>query len=179
MIRLSKKDYQDIIEHALSGIVVFAMFVYGGAKYWQFHEVNLIEKPVSELTGMQIMWVFYGYSKSFAVIIGLVEITGGLLILVKKTRLLGCLITSTILVNIILQDYFYQVNKGALKAAIMYQGCILLICWFNRSNLLAALQKLWLSIDFKNSKKYWLKTMLAFVLFVVLRLLEFVVTNAS
>ena len=128
MIKLSQKDYQDIIEHALSWIVVFAMFVYGGAKYWQFHEANLVEKPVSELTGMQIMWAFYGYSKTFAVIIGIIEIIGGVLILIKKTRLLGCLITTTILVNIILQDYFYGVNKGALKAAIIYQACILLIC---------------------------------------------------
>jgi len=35
---------------------------------------------------MELMWAFYGYSKSFAITIGVIEIIGGILILIKNTN---------------------------------------------------------------------------------------------
>ena len=42
------------------------MFIYGGGKLIQFDGAAKIDKTVLELTGMELMWAFYGYSKSFA-----------------------------------------------------------------------------------------------------------------
>ncbi|MFI1770244.1 MauE/DoxX family redox-associated membrane protein, partial [Thalassobellus citreus] len=120
-MNLNKKDKIEIFENAISWIIVFAMFIYGGAKLIQFDGAAEIDKTVSELSGMELMWAFYGYSKSFAMTLGIFEIIGGILILIKKTRIIGCLFTSTILVNVIFQDIYFGVHLGALKAAILYQ----------------------------------------------------------
>lgn len=84
------------------------MFIYGFGKLFQFEGAAEIDKTVSELNGMQLMWAFYGYSKSFAITLGIFEVIGGLLILIKRTRIIGCLFTSTILINVILQDIFLK-----------------------------------------------------------------------
>lgn len=175
-MRLSKQDQYDIFENAISWIVVFGMFIYGGAKGVQFSNVNLVDKLVSEMTGMELMWSFYGYSKPFAIIIGVLEITGGFLILFKKTRLIGCIFTSTILINIILQDYFYGVHLGALKAALLYQSIILVILWLNRTKVIAGVKQLFLPFNTKLSKQLILKLGLAFLLFIILRIGEYWIT---
>lgn len=176
-MNFDKKDKIEIFENAISWIVVFAMFVYGSAKIFQFEDSTGIDKTVSEMTGMELMWAFYGYSKAFAITIGIFEIFGGLLILFKKTRIIGCLFTSAILVNIIFQDIFYSVHLGALRAAILYQILILIIVWLNKEKLIRSLKILLESKKIEQSKiKLFLKLVIAFLLFVVFRIAEYYVT---
>jgi hypothetical protein len=124
------------------------------------------------------MWAFYGYSKPFAVILGILEIAGGILMFIKRTRILGCLLVSTILVNVILQDIFYEVNIGALRAAIIYQFLIIVILWFNREKLIQSI-KILISPQFYEKSKmvFFIKMGLSIILFVVLRIIEFYVTT--
>lgn len=123
------------------------------------------------------MWTFYGYSKSFALTIGLIEIIGGILILVRKTRIIGCLFVSTILLNIILQDIIFEIPMGALKAAIFYQLLILIILWLNRENLIKAIKILLDTNKIKHTKfKFFVKLLIAFVIFAGLRMLEYYLT---
>ena len=167
-----------MIENALSWIVVLAMLIYGGAKWMQFEGAADIDKVVSELTGMELMWAFYGYSRAFILTLGVLEITGGILMLIKRTRIIGCLFLSTILVNIILQDIFYGINQGALKAAIIYQSCILIILWMNRIKLIRVFNILIeRSPKIENKKKFFAKMLIAFIIFVVLRVAEFYATH--
>ena len=131
-MKLEKKDRIEILENAFTYIVVFAMLVYGIGKIIQFDGALETNKSVSEMTGQQLMWAFYGYSKPFVIVLGIVEITGGFLMLIRRTRILGCFLITTILVNVILQDVFYGVNVGALRAAVIYQTLIFVILWFNK-----------------------------------------------
>ncbi len=173
-----KRDKIEILENALSWIVVMAMLIYGGAKIIQFDGASEINTPVSELTGMQLMWAFYGHSKPFALTLGFFEITGGLLILFKKTRILGCLFTSTILVNVILQDIFYDINRGALIAAIIYQICIIIILLLNRVQIINSLRLLLKKTSLgQTTTKFFAKLGIAFILFVLLRITEFYLTH--
>jgi hypothetical protein len=176
-MNLDKKDRIEIIENAISWIVVFAMFLYGGGKFLQFEGATEIDKTVSELTGMELMWAFYGYSKAFALTLGILEVTGGILILIKKTRLIGALFTSAILVNIILQDIYFGVHSGALKAAIIYQILILIILWLNKEKLINSIKTL---LEFKkkdtSKSKLALKIGIAFILFLIFRFIEYYVT---
>ena len=172
-----KKDKIEIFENAISWIIVLAMFIYGGAKLFQFEGASGIDKTVSEMTGMELMWAFYGYSKAFAITLGIFEILGGLLILIKKTRIIGCLFTSTILVNVIFQDIYYDVHLGALKAALLYQILILIILWLNKDKLIRGIKTLLESTKIEQTKmKLFLKLIIAFALFVGLRIAEYYVT---
>ncbi len=134
-IEFTKEEKKDILETGISWVVVLMMSVYGIAKIQQFDSVLNPNTPLVELSGMELMWTFYDYSLPFALIIGAFEIIGAILIFFKRTRLIGCLLTSTILINIILQDFFYGVNVGALFNAISYQIIILIILWLNRNIL--------------------------------------------
>ncbi len=177
-MNVTNKNKIEIFENAISWIIVFAMFVYGGAKIIQFNGASDIDKSVSELTGMELMWAFYGYSKSFAATLGIFEIIGGLLILIKRTRVIGCLFTSTILVNVIFQDIYFGVNRGALKAAILYQLLILIILFLNREKLIRSIKALLESNKIEQPKmKIFIKIVIAFAIFVGSRILEYYITN--
>ena len=176
-MKFDREDKIEIFENAISWIVVFAMFIYGGAKILQFDGASEINKTVSEMTGMELMWAFYGYSKSYAMTLGLFEIIGGTLILIKKTRIIGCLFTSTILVNVILQDIYFQVNYGALKAAILYLLLILMILWLNKDKVIQSIMAL---MNFNKTQqqkfKFIIKLVIAFICFVILRIIEYYLT---
>lgn len=176
-LKIDKKDRIEIFENAISWVVVFAMFVYGGAKYFQFRGATAVNKTVSEMTGMEIMWAFYGYSHYFAITLGIFEIIGGILLLIKKTRILGCLFTSTILLNIILQDIYYEVHLGALRAAILYQFLIGIILWINRIKVREAMQVLLSSSKTDDSNgKLVVKIGFALLLFILFRIGEYYLT---
>ena len=69
-MRLNKQDHQEILENAFSYIVVFAMFAYGFGKIIQFNGAIEPNKTVAEMTGKQLMWAFYSYSKPFVFTLG-------------------------------------------------------------------------------------------------------------
>lgn len=174
---LKKTELLTVLENAISWIVVFAMFLYGFGKIIQFEGATSTNKIVSEMSGHELMWAFYGYSKYFIFILGFLEIIGGILILIKKTRLIGCLFTSTILFNIILQDFFYNIPVGALKAAIIYQLLIIIILWFYKDKVVQTFQILLLK-NKENLKRsrHILLLLLSFILFVIFRIIEYYVT---
>jgi hypothetical protein len=116
-MKFETRDNTEILENALTYVVVMAMFAYGIGKIIPFDGALETNKTVSEMTGMQLMWVFYAYSNPFVLTLGVLEITGGILMLIRRTRILGSLFVTTILVNVVLQDIFYNVNIGALRAA--------------------------------------------------------------
>jgi hypothetical protein len=177
-MKLEKKDRIEILENAFAYIVVFAMFAYGIGKMVQFNGAVPVNKTVSELTGQQLMWAFYGYSKPFVIVLGIMEIMGGFLMLIRRTRILGCFLITTILVNVILQDIFYGVNVGALRAAVIYQTLIFVILWLNKEKLIQCFKILLSETSFDGfKKKFFVKIILSVLLFVILRILEFYVTT--
>ena len=176
-MNFTKKDKIEIFENSISWVVVTAMFIYGLGKIIQFDGAVEVNKTVSEMTGMELMWAFYGYSKSFAITLGVFELIGGFLILIKKTRIIGCLITSTLLVNVIFQDIYFGVHLGALKAAIFYQILILIILWLNKEKLIRGMKVLLESNKFEQPKtKLFIKLLIAFGVFIILRILEYYLT---
>ena len=174
---ITKKDKIEILGNAFSYIVIFAMFAYGAGKIVQFKNAVNITKTLADMTGMELMWAFYGHSFAYVVTVGILEITGGILMLIKKTRIIGCLFVSAILINIILQDIFFGVNLGALKAVIIYQSLILIILWINKEKLIHSIKLLYSSnkVD-QSKKKLGIKLLLSFLLFVILRIVEYYIT---
>lgn len=124
-----------IIDLALRWHVCISLSVYGGAKWVQFAYGAAIDTPAKDLSDMELMWAFYGRSQAYASIIGVLEIAAGILLLFNRTKLLGVLLGSTILVNVILQDIFYHVLSGALLAALFYQVELLVIAWLDRQRI--------------------------------------------
>jgi hypothetical protein len=172
-MKLTLEEKRDILENAISWVVVMAMMVYGLGKITQFGNLHQENKTVSELSGMELMWVFYAYSKPYALTIGFFEVLGGLLMILKKTRLIGCFLVSAILVNVILQDIFYGVLVGALKAALFYQSLILIVLWLNRKKILEGFKVLMTNKQLNRTyKQKMLHFSLIFLLFILFRIVE-------
>ena len=167
-----KKYILNIVENAIALLVSFSMIIYGVAKIVQFKGSYLASsnKVVSELTGQELMWVFYDYSYKFALLIGVLELIGAILILYKKTRIIGCLFTSFILCNIIIQDYIFGVI--ALKTAVFYQILILIIMWINRIYIKEVFKSLLIKTKFRFTKITIMTYLLSIVLFLLIKFLE-------
>jgi len=125
-------SYQQKIKYLFYWTIIFvvagSMIVYGISKPVQFQSFkDATNLNVSE--GHKLMWTFYSYSLIYPIIIGVFEVIGGILLLLNRTRVLGCILLTVILSNIILQDYVYEIT--ALNSAIYYQILILIILVFD------------------------------------------------
>lgn len=175
MWKIEKNDIREVIEDSLSWVVVIAMYIYGFFKLVQFRGAAAIDTPVSQTTGLELMWAFYGYSKPYIIILGVLEILGGTLIFFKKTRVIGCLFTSAILINIILQDYFYDVP--ALRVAVLYQSILFIILWLHKDKLILGVHSLLnRGIQNESLKTKAYKWFIAFVLFAFFKFIEYLIT---
>jgi hypothetical protein len=75
-------------------ISAFLLMSYGASKlaHLQFHlNHTLAARPVSSLTGFELTWFCYGYSRIYSIILGMTQVGGGALLLFRKTALLGAL----------------------------------------------------------------------------------------
>lgn len=127
-------------------IIIFtvsgSMLIYGIGKPLQFENLtNSTNANLSE--GHKIMWTFYSYTKAYPLIIGFFEIIGGVLLLFNRTRIFACLLLTTMLINIIIQDYFYQIS--ALSSAIFYQILIIIILLFDYDKVKNIVQELFIN----------------------------------
>lgn len=174
-----KKTFR-IIEGASVLVVSISMMMYGIGKIMQFPMTTDITKKVSDLSGQELMWAFYGYSKSFPIILGILETIGGVLLLFRKTRLLATILLTTIIVNVILQDIIYNVNQGALIAAIIYQILIICILIINKNRVLLILKAFTERNTEQQEKSFKSKVLTAFfvgIVFIVIKGIEYVFTH--
>ena len=156
-----------IIYWAAIFTVSISMFVYGIVKPAQFTNMdNIINNHLSE--GHRLMWNFYSYTKTYPIIIGVFEIIGAIGLLFNRTRIFACLLLTTILVNIILQDYFYEIS--ALNSSIFYQILIFIILLIDRKKVVEIFSKLF---EVKTKiKPNWLLIVLSLLLAVGFKLIE-------
>lgn len=130
------KLYKNYLEWCSILTYSVIMSIYAFSKPIQFDNRLSIATTVNELSGFRLMWAFYGYSTTFPIIIGIFQFTSVILLLFHKTRILGCIIGSIILFNIILQDIIYQVPLAALNVAVLLQIFLLIILFINKEKLL-------------------------------------------
>lgn len=168
---MNKKYLVAVLEWSFVLFTAFNMCIYGSAKYVQFGNISQYKRPLFSYDGMSLMWAFYGYSKSYSTILGLFEILGALLLLVPKTRIIGCIVLSSILINIIMQDYFYGVHRGAMANAVFYQLLVIGVLWFNREKVLLMIKNAAIEFSIPGKKKI-ISILLILGLFVVLAVIQ-------
>ena len=121
----------------------FMLYTYGISKllHLQFDlQSQLARQPVGTLTGYQLTWFYFGYSRAYAVVLGVTQVLGGTLLLFRKTALLGALSMLPVMANILLINVFILVND---YGPFLISGllCIFLfaLLWHQRSALTSLL----------------------------------------
>ena len=162
----SPKNRIRLLEDSLSVAASFILTIYGITKRTQFGHQDM-SKRLSELKGNELMWTFYGYSKPYALIIGMFQILAAVLIIFRRTRIVGCLLATSILVNIILQDIFYHVSFHALAVAVQLQLIVLIITWLQRERLIVGFQMILAKAPDRHAMSYgWLLSSLLGAFFI-------------
>ncbi len=142
------------------------MIVYGLGKPIQFQGFDKSgDSDLSE--GHQLMWTFYSYSLAYPIIIGVLEVLGGVFLLLNRTRVFGCILLTIILSNIIIQDYIYDIM--ALKSAIYYQILVFIILIFDYDKVKRIIKELFKT---KERKRNLLLMLIAFVIAILFKYIE-------
>jgi hypothetical protein len=123
-------------------ISAFLLLGYGSSKlaHLQFHLNHaLAQRPIVSLTGYQLTWYYYGYSRAYACILGLTQVAGATLLLFRKTALLGAITMLPVIVNILLIDILIlPPDYGpTVPASIIFVSMVLLL-WRDSQNLIQA-----------------------------------------
>lgn len=103
--------------------LAFLVSSYGFAKILktQFQVPEHIKDiPMSAQHPFNLTWYYFGFSREYALILAMVEIGGSLLLLFRKTRLLGAAILFPAMLNIVFINKYYHINQWSLFASIFF-----------------------------------------------------------
>lgn len=120
-------NFNSEIKHAwLRGVMRYFLALdvstYGFGKIFktQFgHLYSREDLPIGSLNGFELTWNYFGHSYTFAVILGVLQIGGSILLLFRRTTLSGIFILLPVMVNIVLIDIFYTIPTAALINALL------------------------------------------------------------
>ena len=117
----------------------FLILFYGFAKLngSQFTVLDSeLDKPLGEVSGFWLTWYYFGYSPVYGNLIALAQILGGVLLMFRRTTLLGSCVLLPVATNIILVDIFYSVDLPALVVALLIEAALITIIVLHREELL-------------------------------------------
>lgn len=103
-------NYTAFWQNAVRYTLALDMVMFGGQKlcHLQFYvPLGMLDDPFTAIPNEMLMWAFMGRYHSMVDIIACIEILGGVLLLFRKTRLVGAFVLLPMLLNIMLLDFYY------------------------------------------------------------------------
>lgn len=116
--------------------VIFAL--YGTVKIigLQFvHVEPAADLLVKDVRPSYIMWHFFSLKKGYSILVGLGELVPALLLLFKRTRLLGSVFYLFTLTNVLAINIFFGVTSNTLTLSIVLFVNALIILYSEREKL--------------------------------------------
>ena len=93
--------------------LIASMLLYGFVKVFQiqFQQPSFIEllQPLGEFSPMGLAWNYMGFSKGFGMFAGLMEITGGLLLIYRRTSTLGAFIIIGVMAQVAMMNMMFDI----------------------------------------------------------------------
>lgn len=111
--------------------VAFNMIGYGAYKVikLQFPAPNpgrLLE-PYGDSSPMGLAWTFMGYSKAYNYFTGIAELLCGILLLFRKTTLIGAVIAFTVVANVVAINYCFDVPVKIVSSGLLLMVTFILL----------------------------------------------------
>jgi hypothetical protein len=108
-----------------------AMFNYGLSKLFPFQmappSLAVLNEPLGNTSPMTMLWTLIGLNPVYEMICGAAEVTAGLLILFRRTGLLGELLTAFLATNIVLYNFCYDVPVKLYAAHLLLMSIALIV----------------------------------------------------
>ena len=111
--------------------LAFTLFSYGFAKVFPLQFVPTtfarLMEPYGSFSPMGVLWSFMGASVPYIIFSGAAEVTGGLLLLFRRTTSLGALVSFAVLSNVVALNYFYDVPVKLYSTNLLLMAVFLLV----------------------------------------------------
>ncbi len=123
----------------------FYMLVYGFDKVFKSHfpfpNLEKLQQPIGESTPQGLLWAFMGYSTTYTVYLGIIEVLSGFLLLFRRTTALGALLVLLIMINVTIINFSYDVPVKLFALHLVAYAILLLYPFFNSIFSFFILQK--------------------------------------
>lgn len=113
----------------------FYMLVYGFDKVFKSHfpfpSLEKLQQPIGESTPQGLLWAFMGYSTSYSVYLGIIEVLSGFLLLFRRTTAIGALLVLIIMINVAIINFSYDVPVKLFALNLVAYAILLLYPFFH------------------------------------------------
>ncbi len=129
-----RKEYRPLYEGLRIYVryaLAFTLFVYGFSKWFhgQFAPPGLsrLAEPYGDFSPMGVLWAFMGVSYPYMWFTGAVEISGGALLLFRRTMTLGALVSIIAMTDVVILNYFYDTPVKLYSTNLLLMAVFLLV----------------------------------------------------
>jgi hypothetical protein len=158
---------QEAVWILLRYVLAITMLGYGLAKLSmdmnQFPApgVMQLEKTWGNSSPMNVLWTFMGASRAYTMFGGLGEVVGGLLLIWRRTAVLGAIVSGGVMLNVVMLNFCYDVPVKLLSTHLLVMAILIVLpdaprllglLVLNRPAPAANLETLW-----TNRVVWWLK----------------------
>ncbi|MDI9311883.1 MAG: hypothetical protein QM535_16850 [Limnohabitans sp.] len=113
-----------------STVIMFGFEKFMGINF--HHTFYTSDTPVGLLNGQQLTWIYFGYSYGLSVVVAIFQILGSILLLYRRTILIGLTLLLPIQLNILLINIFYKIGLVIITAVLIVLGLVYLL--YQRKN---------------------------------------------
>jgi hypothetical protein len=108
-----------------------AMVSYGSYKIFPSQmpapSLDRLLQPIGDASPMGLLWTFIGASRSYELFSGASEMLGGLLLLGRRTTLLGALVSIGVLSNVVMLNFSYDVPVKIFSSHLLLMAIFLVL----------------------------------------------------
>ncbi|MEP0985173.1 DoxX family protein [Ekhidna sp.] len=95
------------------------------------------DMPLMEVHPSALTWYYFGLFYQYGLIIGITQTLGSLFLLFGRTRLLGAAILTPVMLNIVLANHFFLINKNAYVLSVLLTTGLVYILLIDYEKLIA------------------------------------------
>lgn len=110
--------------------LALAMFGYGFAKVFHlqmpFPRLSQLIQLFGDKSPMGLAWSYIGYSSGYSAFTGWAEVIGGALLLFRRTTLLGAVVVASVMLNVMMINFFYDVPVK-LYSTLLFLAAVVLV----------------------------------------------------
>jgi hypothetical protein len=87
----------------------------------------VLNEPLGNTSPMMLLWTMMGLNPGYQMICGAAEVVAGLLILCRRTALLGAIVTAFVVSNVVLYDYFFDVPVKIYATHLLLMALVVIV----------------------------------------------------
>jgi uncharacterized membrane protein YphA (DoxX/SURF4 family) len=129
-----RRDYRTLYAWLLLAVrftLISILFAYGISKVFDLQfsppDVRVLNERYGDSSPMELMWTFVGYSVPYTIFSGLVEVIPGVLLLFRRTAVLGALMAAAVMLNVALLNFCYDVPVKLYSSLDVLMALFLLL----------------------------------------------------